>query len=89
MLQDIGWFVSVGFGALGIACWFAGIFFGMYARFRRKPGVPWFSPRLAEEAGYTEAGWRAFKRSWACVLGFLVCWVLSVGVGIIAGAFVR
>jgi hypothetical protein len=89
MLETIGWYVSLGFAILGVACWFGLWFFGIRAGMLRKPGVSWFSPGRRFGSGLTEAGVRAWKRGWACVLGFLLCWLLSVGIGIITGAFAR
>jgi hypothetical protein len=87
MLQIFGWYVSLSFGVLGTICWFGNLFFGIRARTLRKPGVSWFSPGMNFGSGLTEAGIRAMKWSWACVVSFLVCWLLSVVIGIITGAF--
>jgi hypothetical protein len=89
MLQTIGWYISIGFGFLALVCWFGAFFFGIRAHILRKPGVSWVSPRLNVGSGYTEAGVQAFKRGWVCVLGFLLCRLLGVAIGIMTGAFGR
>lgn len=89
MLEIIGWYVSLGFGILGVACWLGMCFFGIRAGLLRQPGISWFSPSLRFGSGLTEAGVRAWKRGWTCVFGFILCWLLSVGIGIITGAFDR
>jgi len=89
MLQSIGWFVSLGFGILGTISWFGIVFFGIRALFLRKPGVSWLYWGVGFGEGLTEAGLRALGWSCACGVGFLVCWLLSVGIGIVTGAFDR
>jgi hypothetical protein len=89
MLEVVGRYVSLGFGILGVACWFGGCAFGVRARMLRQPGLSWFSPRIKFGEGLTEAGVRAWKMGRTCMLGFLLCWALSVGTGIATGAFDR
>jgi hypothetical protein len=89
MMQTVGWFISIGFGVLAAACLFASGFFAIRAWALRWPGVSWLSPRLLDRSGLTEAGLRSFKSGWACALGYLLCWLLSVSVGILTGAFIR
>lgn len=89
MLENIGWFVSLGFGILGVACWISMCFFGLRAAMLRQPGVSWFSPRIRFGEGLTVPGVRAGKRALTCLLGFLLCWLMAVGIGIITGGFAR
>jgi len=87
MLQTVGWIISIGFGFLGVVCWFGIVFFGIRAYSLKKPEASLFSLNLFDESGLSEAGVRALKKGRVCVLGFLLCWVLAVSIGIITGAF--
>lgn len=87
MVQTIGWIIGVSFFWLAFPCWFAGAYFGIRAAMLRKPGVSLFSPRIVDCSGYTEAGYSALKKGRLCMVGFLVCVLLSIVVGSLTGSF--
>jgi hypothetical protein len=85
MLQDIGRYFSIGFGILGVVCWFGALALARRAWKLRKPGATRHT--IGDLTTYKDAGVRAYKSSIACQIGFLVCWALGVGIGVATGAF--
>jgi hypothetical protein len=51
----------------------------------RKPGAPWHA--INDASTYTDAGRRYLRRTFACVVGFLACWALAVGIGVVTESF--
>lgn len=89
MVQITGWYVSLGLGILAAVCWFTAVFYFFRATALRSPGVSWFEASINPQSGLTDAGHRARKKGWVCMLGAVLCYLLSWAIGVGTGAVVR
>jgi hypothetical protein len=64
------------------------VFYSIRAYVLKRPEVSFFDPVLCQKSGYTEGGAQALVRSRFCALGFIMCWLLSVLIGVVTGSFV-
>lgn len=92
MLDAIGRAICVACMLMGVACWFASVFFMFRAMAHRKPGVPlfpglWESPAniLFRPSQLTERGLKYRGLCFLSILGFLLSWIAGMLVGVVAG----
>jgi len=67
---------------LGYATWFLG-------KFGATPGAMACGLKVVVSSGRPIGSWRAFGRGWAVVLGFLITYVLIIGVAIVVSLIFR
>ena len=93
-LQDIASKAAVLCALMGVACWALAIV-NMFRMVRhRKPGVPlfpnaWESPFniMFRPGNLTDRGLRARKLTFLGTVGFVVCWFLAGGFGLLSGTW--
>jgi hypothetical protein len=89
----LGRLVSIGLALVGVGCWLAGIYYMVRTYACRKAGVPplvssWRRPlfKFFDPTDLTQEGIDAQDKYGACLCGFILCWVLSLVVGLATGA---